>query len=61
MKRQIYDYKTILASKDEELTSFKANSRISKFQEVDGKLKNLFEELINLKENYSMLMNLFNE
>jgi hypothetical protein len=50
-----------LANKEEELIELKGNLRITKFQELDIKLKSTIDELIHLKENYTIISSLYNE
>lgn len=61
LKRQIFEYKTALQSKEEEIIGLKGNLRITKYQELDTKLKSTIDELIHLKENYTMIASLYNE
>lgn len=61
LKRQIFEYKQALANKEDELVTLKGNLRITKYQELDTKLKSTIDELIHLKDNYSMIASLYNE
>jgi hypothetical protein len=50
-----------LANKEEEILDLKGNLRITKYQELDSKLKSTIDELINLKENYALINSLYYE
>jgi len=61
LKRQIFEYKQALANREDEIAILKGNLRITKYQELDGKLKSTIDELIHLKENYTLISGLYNE
>ena len=61
MKRQIYDYKVAIEEKDEEIASYKLNSRVVKYQDLEVKMKSTIDELITIKNSYGVLVNSYNE
>ena len=61
MKRQIYEYKICVESKDEEISNLKFNGRVAKYHDLEAKMKATIDELITLKNNYNALVNSYNE
>lgn len=61
LKRQIYDYKTALIKKDEELFIMKRNSKVSKFHELEIKYDRGTKDFEMLTEQYNLLRANFGE
>ncbi len=55
LRRQVQEYKTLLYSKEEELTEIKSSSKFAKFHDLDTKLRSTVEELNMISERYSQL------
>ena len=55
LRRQVQDYKSLLYSKDEELTEIKSSSKFAKFHDLDTKLRATMDELSMISEKYSQL------
>lgn len=61
LKRQINSYRQIVKEKDEELSSLKLNSKVSKLQNLESEFKNKNEELFVLKNNFKKINEAFYE
>ncbi len=61
LKRQVLEYKSLLLAKDEELSNIKLNGKVTKFIEVESKLRTAYEELNILTEQFNILKNSYNE
>lgn len=61
MKRQLYEYKLSLEAKEEEIANLRINGRVSKYHDLEAKMKAAIDELITLKNNYNILLNSYNE
>jgi hypothetical protein len=55
------EYKLTLESKEEELSALKNTAKVSRYQELDSKLKNTREELNIITESFNRLKILSNE
>ena len=61
LKNQVYQYKSLLVSREDELKTLKANSKAGKLFDLDAKLKSTLMELNSLKNKYQELNTNFNE
>ena len=61
LKRQINSYRQIVKEKDEELSSLKLNSKVSKYQTLESEYKNKNEELFLLKNNFRKINDAYSE
>jgi hypothetical protein len=61
LKRQIFEYKAMLNSKEDELMILKNNSKVAKYHDLDFKLKNTMEELNGISERYNLIKNTMTE